>query len=96
MIESTDGVKNVDEILSVPGVGAAFIGAANDLRHSMGVPPSSPEVETARQTILKGCLKHKVACGITVNTAAEMTRRLKEGWMMIRTTVDVVREGRKP
>ena len=96
MIESTDGVKNVDEILSVPGVGAAFIGAANDLRHSMGVPPNSPEVETARQTILKGCLKHKVACGITVNTAAEMTRRLKEGWMMIRTTVDVVREGRKP
>jgi 4-hydroxy-2-oxoheptanedioate aldolase len=94
MIESVEGVKNLDEILSVPGVGAVFIGAANDLRHSMGVPASSPEVETARQTILKGCLAHRVACGITVNSASEMTRRLKEGWMMIRASLEVAREGR--
>lgn len=39
MIESVEGVTNLDQILSVPGVGAAFIGMANDLRHSMGVPP---------------------------------------------------------
>jgi 4-hydroxy-2-oxoheptanedioate aldolase len=95
MIESVEGVKNLDEILSVPGVGAVFIGAANDLRHSMGVPAGSPEVETARQTILKGCLAHRVACGITVNSVSEMTRRLKEGWMMIRANLEVAREGRK-
>src|SRR3989441_2418627 len=35
MIESVEGVKNLDAILSVPGIGAAFIGNANDLRHSM-------------------------------------------------------------
>jgi len=94
MIESVEGMKNLDAILSTPGVGAAFIGNANDLRHSMGVPANSPEVETARQTILAGCKRHNVACGITVATGAEMVKRLDEGWKMIRATVEIIRDGR--
>lgn len=94
MVESVEGLKNLDDVLSVPGVGAVFIGNANDLRHSLGVPPGSPEVEAARQTILKGCLAHKVACGITVNSGAEMAKRLNEGWKMIRATLDTIRDGR--
>ena len=35
MVESVDGMKQLDEIMSVPGVGAVFIGQANDLRHSL-------------------------------------------------------------
>ena len=94
MIESTEGMKNLDAILSTPGIGAAFIGNANDLRHSMGVAASAPEVETARQTILAGCKRHNVACGITVNSGADMAKRLNEGWKMIRATVEIIRDGR--
>jgi 4-hydroxy-2-oxoheptanedioate aldolase len=94
MIESVEGVKNLDAILSTPGIGAVFIGNANDLRHSMGVPATSPEVETARQTILAGCKRHNVACGITVASGMEMVRRLDEGWKMIRATVEIIRDGR--
>jgi 4-hydroxy-2-oxoheptanedioate aldolase len=94
MIESAEGLKNLDEILSVPGVGMVFIGAANDLRLSLGVPSDAPDVEAARQTILKGCLAHKVACGITAASAADMVKRLNEGWKMIRSTEDVIRAGR--
>ncbi len=94
MIESVEGVKNLDAILSVPGIGAVFIGNANDLRHSMGVPATSPEVEAARQTILAGCKRHNVACGTTVATGAEMVKRLDEGWKMIRATVEIIRDGR--
>lgn len=94
MVESVEGLKNLDEILSVPGVGAVFIGNANDLRHSMGVPATSPEVEAGRQTILKSCLAHNVACGISVNSPDEMNRRLKEGWKMIRATVEIIRDAR--
>jgi len=94
MVESVEGMENLDQILSVPGVGAVFIGQANDLRHSLGVPAISPEVEAARQRILKGCLARKVACGISVNNGAEMVKRLNEGWKMIRGTVDGIREGR--
>ena len=94
MVESAEGLRNLNEILSVPGVGMVFIGAANDLRMSLGVPATSPEVEGARQTILKACLAHKVACGITANTADEVVRRVKEGWKMIRSTETVIRDGR--
>ena len=94
MIESIEGMKNLDAILSTPGIGAVFIGNANDLRHSMGVPATSPEVEAARQTILAGCKRHNVACGITVASGAEMVKRLDEGWKMIRATVEIIRDGR--
>jgi 4-hydroxy-2-oxoheptanedioate aldolase len=94
MIESVEGLKNLDAILSVPGIGAAFIGNANDLWHTMGVPATAPEVETARQTILAGCKRHNVACGITVASGADMVKRLDEGWKMIRATVEIIRDGR--
>jgi 4-hydroxy-2-oxoheptanedioate aldolase len=85
MIETAEGLKNVNEIASVPGVGAIFIGAAGDLHQYLGVPQDSPEVEQARQTILAACKAHNVACGITALTKADVDRRLKEGWKMIRT-----------
>jgi 4-hydroxy-2-oxoheptanedioate aldolase len=85
MIETLDGLKNVDEIAATPGVGAIFIGAAGDLHQWLGVPIDSPEVEAARQTILASCKAHRVACGITAIAKADVDRRLKEGWKMIRT-----------
>jgi 4-hydroxy-2-oxoheptanedioate aldolase len=85
MIETAEGLKNVNEIAAVPGVGAIFIGAGADLSQYLGVPQPSPVVEQARQTILAACKAHNVPCGITALTKAEVDRRLKEGWRMIRT-----------
>jgi 4-hydroxy-2-oxoheptanedioate aldolase len=85
MIETLEGLRNVDEIAAVPGVGAIFIGAGGDLHQYLGVPQDSPEVEQARQTILTACKAHNVACGITALTKADVDKRLKEGWRMIRT-----------
>jgi 4-hydroxy-2-oxoheptanedioate aldolase len=85
MIETAEGLKNVDEIAAVPGVGAIFIGAGGDLHQYLGVPQDAPEVEQARQTILAACKAHNVACGITALTKPDVDKRLKEGWKMIRT-----------
>jgi len=85
MIETLEGLHNVSEIAAVPGIGAIFIGAAGDLHQWLGVPANAPEVEEARQTILKACVSHNVVCGITATTKADVDRRLKEGWKMIRT-----------
>ena len=85
MIETAEGLKNVNEIAAVPGVGAIFIGAGGDLHQYLGVAQDSPEVEQARQTILAACKAHNVACGITALSKADVERRLKEGWKMIRT-----------
>jgi 4-hydroxy-2-oxoheptanedioate aldolase len=81
MIETAEGLKNVDAIASVPGVAGFYIGPS-DLSNSLGVPPSSPEIEAAIQAILKTCLARKLACGITAN-AADMPRRVKEGFRIL-------------
>jgi 4-hydroxy-2-oxoheptanedioate aldolase len=94
MIESVEGLQNLDAIASTPGVGALFVGAANDLTRSIGVRPGSPEVETALQKVLAGCNAHKVACAITANNANDVAKRVKEGWKIIRSTVPAINEGR--
>jgi 4-hydroxy-2-oxoheptanedioate aldolase len=85
MIETAEGLQNVNEIAAVPGVGAIFVGAGGDLHQYLGVPQNSTDVEEAFQTILAACKAHNVACGITATTKADVDKRLKEGWKMIRT-----------
>jgi 4-hydroxy-2-oxoheptanedioate aldolase len=94
MIESVEGLENLNAIASVPGVGALFLGAGSDLSRSMGVPASSPEVESAFQQVLKACKAHRVACGITAGSADDVVRRVKEGWNIIRSTVPSITQAR--
>ena len=84
-IESAPGVNNVEEIVSVPGIGALFIGPA-DLAMSLGVgppgPTHAPETEEAIQTVLRACLAAGVTCGIAEsNTRAE--QRIAEGFRVL-------------
>ena len=86
MIETSEGLKNADAIASVPGVGAIFVGAGADLSQYLGVARNSAELEQGFQTILKACLAHTVACGVTALNGSDIVKRLAEGWKMIRTT----------
>ena len=88
MIETSEGLKNVNEIAAVPGVGAIFLGVGGDLHQYLGVAQDSPELESARQKILAACKAHNVPCGITTANQVETEKRLKEGWRMIRTGRD--------
>jgi 4-hydroxy-2-oxoheptanedioate aldolase len=85
MIETAEGLKTADAIAAVPGVGAIFVGAGGDLHQYLGVESNAPEVEQAFQTILKACVAHNVAFGITALTPGDIGKRLAEGWKMIRT-----------
>jgi len=63
-IEGVEGIKNLDEILSVPGIDVIFIGPY-DLSQSLGIPGevSHPLVkEKMREVVLK-CKENKVAVG---------------------------------
>jgi 4-hydroxy-2-oxoheptanedioate aldolase len=94
MIESVDGLKHLDEIASVPGVGALFLGAGADLSRSLGVAQNSPELENAFQQVLRACKAHKVACAITAGSADDVARRVREGWAIIRSTVPSITASR--
>lgn len=82
MIETAEGVRDVNDIAAVPGVGGFYIGPS-DPSNSLGVAPGSPETEAAIQTILKACLTHNVPCGITAS-AADMPRRIKDYLLHLR------------
>jgi 4-hydroxy-2-oxoheptanedioate aldolase len=90
-IETATAVDNLDEILSVPGVDAVYIGPM-DLSISLGLPPQMdsdvPAYAEARQRILEACQKHNVAAGIhsSVSTAP---KRAAEGFRMVLATSDL-------
>ena len=88
LVESAEGLRNIDEIASVPGVGVIFAGVSGDMPRSLGVSPDSPEIGAARQRILDACLTHDVVCGLPVN-AANIEQRITEGWRYL----DVGRAG---
>ena len=86
-VESPEAVANIDEIISVPGVGGIFIGPS-DLSTSMGyTSPAAPEVEAAIQEVLAACLEHDVPCAITTN-ARTVQQRIEQGFRFVTVGVD--------
>ena len=75
-------VERADEIFSVPGIDAIFVGP-NDLAASMrgkdGKPPSGEATTQANKHILATCKKHGVAAGYHCSTPEEVRARIEEG-----------------
>lgn len=82
MIESVEGVKNIDSILSVPGIGAILVGSYDlSLSHGDGPPkagarPYAPDTEGAIRKIAQACGRHKVVCGIAAGGGKEYREQL--------------------
>ena len=90
-IETIGAVERIDEILSVPGVDATFIGQS-DLAVSMGVPVVGdnphPDHVAACAEVLAGALRHGVAPGIGCSGEGEAARRVSEGWKFVSIGAD--------
>ena len=92
MIETVEALGNLDEILSVPGVDAIYVGPS-DLSVSLGLPPGNNDgtaaFDEALAAIVAGCVRHGVVAGC--HTASELTqRRFEQGFRMITVTSDAV------
>ncbi len=91
-IESAQGLQNVDEILSVPGIDVAFIGP-NDLHAQLGLVPSSdgaePEFLEALERVKVAARKYDIAVGIFSDNGLAATTRIRQGFQMISVTTDV-------
>jgi len=90
--EHVDAVERADEILSVPGIDAFFIGP-NDLLASMGRKPAmesdDPQFVAALEHLLATGRKHGVAAGIHTADAAAARRRVTEGFQFVAVASDV-------
>lgn len=84
-IEHIEGVENADEIFSVPGIDACFIGP-NDLAASMGlglgVPLEfdHPRVVEAEAHVRDAAVRHGIAPGIHCSSADAINQRIDEGF----------------
>lgn len=82
MIEDTQGIEQLDDILAkVPGIGLILIGEG-DLSQELGFPRQyeHPQVLDAMSHIVKTCKKHKVAVGHPHVDATNVERILSEGY----------------
>ncbi|NRR33649.1 aldolase [Oxalobacteraceae bacterium] len=85
MIESTQAIENLDDMLAnVPGIGFVLIGEG-DLSQELGLARQyeHPEVLAAMSQIVATCHKHQVRVGNPHVTASNYERLLKEGYSFL-------------
>ena len=86
MIETQDGIDNIDEILSVPGVSGIYIGPA-DMGFSLGLVPKldreEPLILGIYEKLLASCKKHGKFAGIHNGTAAYAARMIAMGFRWV-------------
>ncbi len=91
MIETAEAVANIDEILSVPGVDAAYIGPS-DLSVSLGLPPGPHNEDRsfldALEKVLEACRRRGVTAGIHTNSKLAQRRR-EEGFQLMTVSADL-------
>lgn len=85
-IEHIDGINNLEEIISVPGIDGTIIGPY-DLSGSMGMPGEfeKPVVKDALTKYIDICNRHNFPMGFhVVNTApANIQEKIEEGYRFI-------------
>lgn len=94
-IEHVDAVRNIEEILEVPGIDGTFIGPY-DLSMSMGLPGQleHPEVQQARRRVLEATKARGLAPGIHLvhpdRAANDIAQRVAEGYQFIALGTDIL------
>lgn len=90
MIETVEAISNLDDILTVPGINAVYVGPA-DLAITLGLGPTgnegNPIFDDALATIVDACRRHGVVPGIH-STGALTPLRRQQGFRMITVTSD--------
>jgi len=91
MIETAQAVSNIDDILSVQGVDAVYVGPS-DLSLTMGCKPrldqTDPPVVEAQLKIVAACKRHGVAAGIHCGTSAYALKMIEAGYQLVTLASD--------
>ena len=91
MIETQEGLDNLEAILATPGLGGVYVGPS-DLALSLGLPPrgdtDEPRHLAAVEQILGACKRHKVPAGIHTGGLDWARRRLAMGFDFVTLGTD--------
>ena len=90
-IETTEALDNLDEILSVQGLDAVFIGPS-DLGQSIGVPPrmdtTEPQTVEAINLVLERARHHEVVSGIFTVDPQYAAAMIDKGFQFVNCASD--------
>lgn len=91
IVESREGIKNIDGILSVEGIDAMFIGTI-DLSLSLGVPGKTnhPLVLEAVETVISAGKKFNKPIGCSVRANENPAQYVEKGFRIIGTIVNTI------
>lgn len=98
MVETREGLAEVDRIAATPGLDAIYVGPS-DLSLALGLPPAfehdAPEHVDAVRRIREACDAAGVVAGIHCADGAMAARRLAQGFRMttVATDLALVRSG---
>jgi 4-hydroxy-2-oxoheptanedioate aldolase len=91
MVETAEGLENVDDILSVPGLDAVLVGPA-DLGLSLGlgadVDRNEPEIVEAIDRVLESAERNGVAPAIFTKSPAYAREMIGKGFRFVSVGVD--------
>jgi 4-hydroxy-2-oxoheptanedioate aldolase len=91
MIETAEALKNLDDILSVPGVDAVYVGPS-DLSLALGFRPrldqTDPPVVEAQQEIAAACRRHGVVAGIHNASSQYALKMIEAGYQFVTLASD--------
>ena len=89
-IETQEAVKNAEEIMSVDGIDAFFVGPF-DLSSSMGLMGQidHPKVREAIERVFEAGKNAGIASGIWQGAGMSIRERLEEGWQMVALGMDI-------
>lgn len=86
MIETAGAVEGLDDILSVPGLDAVYIGPA-DLSQNLGAPPrgdvTEPRLVAVIERILSAARRHGVVAGIHTMSTEYALRMIEQGFQFV-------------
>ena len=91
MVETADGIENLDEIASTPGLDGIYIGPS-DLGYALGLSPTTGSQEQKHidtvERIRKTCEAHGIAAGIHTGSLDATKRYLEQGFNLVTLGTD--------
>ena len=90
MVETAEGIGNLEQIAATPGLDALYIGPA-DLAFALGLTPGQdehPKHVGAVADILGACRKHGIAAGIHAGNLTRTQRYLEQGFNLVALGTD--------
>lgn len=91
MVETREGLANIEAIASTPGLDGIYVGPA-DLALGLGLPPdldkTEPEHAAAVASILASCQRHGIVAGIQCGSGRSAHDYAKQGFGLVTFTKD--------